>query len=83
MSNCSIACDLHDYIEIACMYHYQVKLTLKDQTSIEGKAIDILIGSDKREYLVIDTGQKQQIELNQLKKLQVLTPKAQFSEVSF
>lgn len=83
MSNCSVACDLHDFIEIACMYHYQVKLTLKDQTSIEGKAIDILIGSDKREYLVIDTGQKQQIELNQLKKLQVLTPKAQFSEVSF
>ena len=83
MSNCSVACDLHDFIEIACMYHYQVKLTLKDQTSIEGKAIDILIGSDKREYLVIDTGQKQQIELNQLRKLQVLTPKAQFTEVSF
>ena len=83
MSNCSVACDLHDFIEIACIYHYQVKLTLKDQTSIEGKAIDILIGSDKREYLVIDTGQKQQIELNQLRKLQVLTPKAQFTEVSF
>ncbi|WAR43940.1 Rho-binding antiterminator [Methylomonas rapida] len=83
MSNCSVACDLHDFIEIACMYHYQVKLTLKDQTSIEGKAIDTLIGCDKREYLVIDTGQKQQIELNQLRKLQVLTPKAQFTEVSF
>jgi Transcriptional antiterminator len=83
MSNCSVACDLHDFIEIACMYHYQVKLTLKDQTSIEGKAIDTLISSDKREYLVIDTGQKQQIELNQLRKLQVLTPKAQFTEVSF
>lgn len=83
MSNCFIACDLHDYIEIACMYGYQVKLTLKDQTTIEGKAIDTLSTPEKQEYLVIDDGQKQRIELSQLKKLQVLTPKAQFTEVVF
>ena len=37
-----ISCDLHDYIEVACMYGYQVRLILKDQSTVEGKAKDIL-----------------------------------------
>lgn len=83
MSKGTIACDLHDYIEIACLYHYQLKLTFKDQQTMEGKAIDTLTSIEKREYLIIDNGQRQQIELNRLKKLQVLTPNAQFREVIF
>ena len=83
MSQCSISCDLHDYIEIACLYGYQVKLTFKDQQTVEGKAIDTLTSAEKREYLIIENGQKQQIELDRLKKLQVLTPNAQFTEVIF
>lgn len=83
MSKSSISCNLHDYVEIACLYRYQVKLTLRDRQTIEGKAIDTLSSANKCEYLLIDTGQKQQIELNQLKKLQVLTPNARFTEVIF
>ncbi|MFA6164450.1 MAG: Rho-binding antiterminator [Methylobacter sp.] len=83
MNQCSISCELHDYLEIACMYGYRVKLTLKDHQTIEGKALDMLTTSDKQEYLVIDNGQKQQIELNQLAKMQVLTPSAKFTKVDF
>lgn len=83
MSSCAIACELHDYLEIACLYHYQVKLTLKDHSTLEGKAIDTLTTAEKREYLLLDNGQEQRIELNQLKKLTVLTPNAAFSEVVF
>lgn len=82
MNQCPISCDLHDYLEIACMYGYQVRLTLSDQQTVEGKAIDT-ITLDKREYLVIDNGQKTKIQLNQLKKMQVLTANAQFTDVSF
>jgi Rho-binding antiterminator len=82
MSPCNISCDLHDYIEIACLYGYQVKLTLKDQQSIEGKAVDI-ITADKREYLLIDNGEQQRVELTQLAKIQMLTPNAQFTEMIF
>lgn len=78
----SISCDLHDYLEIACMYHYQVKLQLKDNQSLEGKAVDV-ITIDKCEYLVIDADQRREIELTQLVKLQVLTPGAKFKEVRF
>ena len=65
------------------MYGYQVRLTLKDDQIIEGKAIDTLTTAEKREYLLIESDQKQQIELNRLKKLQVLTANAQFKELIF
>lgn len=83
MTSCPISCELHDYLEIACLYGYQVKLTLTDQQTLEGKALDTLTTAEKREYLLIDNGEKQQVELGQIKKLQVLTPNAQFTEVVF
>lgn len=84
MSQCTISCELHDYVEIACLYGYRVKLTLKDHQIIEGKALDVLTTAEKREYLVIDNEhEQQQIELNQLGNMQVLTSNAKFKEVSF
>ena len=82
MSQCTINCELHDFLEIACLYGYRVKLTLKDQQIIEGKALDVLTTAEKREYLIIDSGQRQ-IESNQLSKMQVLTANAVFKEVVF
>jgi Rho-binding antiterminator len=84
MSQCTISCELHDYLEIACLYGYRVKLTLKDQRIIEGKSLDVVTTAEKREYLIIDTGhEQQQIESNQLNKMQVLTPNAKLKEISF
>lgn len=84
MSECTIACELHDYLEIACMYNYRVALTLKDAQFIEGKALDLITGADKREYLVIGLDQeRRQIDLNHLAKMQVLTANAKFAEVIF
>ena len=84
MSQCSISCELHDYLEIACMYGYRVRLTIKNHQTIEGKAIDTVTSAEKREYLVIDNGhEKHEVELNQLVKMEVLTPNAKFKKVSF
>jgi Rho-binding antiterminator len=84
MSQYKISCELHDYLEIACMYGYRVKLILKDHQIIEGKALDVLTTAERREYLVIDDGHEQRrIESNQLAKMQVLTPNAKFKEVTF
>ena len=83
MSQENISCELHDFIEVACMYGYQIQLALKDDQVIEGKAVDITTSKDKREYLIIKNEQEQQVELTQLTKLTVLTPNAQFKEVSF
>ena len=79
-----IDCELHDYIEVACMYGYQVRLILKNQQIFEGKAKDIVTTAEKREFLIIDNEQgSQEVELIQLKKMQILTPNAQFKEVVF
>ena len=78
-----ISCELHDFVEVACMYGYQVKLILKNEQTIEGKAVDIVQSADKRECLVLDSGSKQQIDLMELSKMQVLTPNAKFTEVVF
>ena len=83
MEKYSLSCDQHDYIEIACMFGYHVKLIFKDQQTLEGKAIDTYTSADKHEYLIIDDGRKHQIDFAHLKKLQVLTAHARFSEVSF
>ncbi|OAI07943.1 Rho-binding antiterminator [Methylomonas methanica] len=82
MSECRIACDLHDYIEIACLYGYQVRLTLKDKKIVEGRALNI-VTEEKREILLLDQNPNGKIALDQLAKLQVLTPNARFTEVIF
>lgn len=83
MTQDAISCELHDFVEVACMYGYQLKLILKNHQVIEGKAIDIVNSPERHEYLVIDSDSRQQIELTQLAKMQVLTPNAKFSEVVF
>lgn len=79
----TISCDLHDFVEVACIYKYQVKLILKNSQIIEGKAIDIINSITRQEYLVIDNVSRQYIELTQLDKIQVLTPNAKFCEIVF
>ena len=77
-----ISCALHDYIEIACMYGYQIKLLLKNKQTMDGKAIDINT-NEQREYFLLDNGRQQKIELIEIKQLEVLTPRAKFQKVSF
>ena len=83
MTQDAISCELHDFVEVACMYGYRLKLILKNNQIIEGKAIDIVSSPEKREYLIIDNDSRQHIELIQLAKMEVLTPNAKFSEVVF
>ncbi|SDW78660.1 Rho-binding antiterminator [Nitrosomonas oligotropha] len=83
MTQDAISCDLHDFVEVACMYGYQLKLILKNDQIIEGKAIDIVNSPEKNECLVIDSDTRQQVELIRLAKMEVLTPSAKFSEVIF
>lgn len=78
----TLACDLHDYLEIACLYHYAVRLQLKDNLKLEGKALDI-VTEDGCEYLVLENDQQHRIDLMRLEKLQVLSPHANFNEINF
>ena len=61
-----LACDKHDYIEIACMYHFKVVLKLKAGGEITGHALDTVLNSNREECIQI-------INHNQLPELIILS----------
>jgi Rho-binding antiterminator len=78
-----ISCHLHDYIEIACLYGYRIKLELVNGGTLQGQAITIET-ENQREYLLIDVaGAQHRIETNQLKRMQALTHNPHFNHIQF
>ncbi|MGR9087988.1 MAG: Rho-binding antiterminator [Gammaproteobacteria bacterium] len=82
--NCAnISCELHDYIEIACMHGYRVRLRLRGGQTAIGRALDTLVTAEKKEYLIIDDGEKRQVELTQIEIMEALSPNAAFKRIHF
>ena len=80
----TISCQLHDYIEIACLYGYRVSLTLKQGEPIQGKALTTETTADKRELMVVKIDEAQaKIDLTDIKSMRALTPNLNFTEVYF
>ena len=48
-----LKCDLHDYIEIVCLYHYPLKLTLSSGAVLSGTAVTTRYNDQRQECLVI------------------------------
>lgn len=55
-----IDCDLHDYLEIACMYHYCLRIELTDGTYLDAKALTTCTTADKEEFLLVENHENQQ-----------------------
>jgi Rho-binding antiterminator len=67
-----ISCNQHDYIEIVCMYHYPVKLTLKSGAVILGIAVDTARNEAREECIKLTTEAGEAfVVLSQLKQLEV------------
>lgn len=83
-ANKSIACDLYDYLEIACMYRYQVRVTLKSGEVLVGVPKATVI-EDKKELLLLEceSNQPQKIATLNLKTMEVLTANAKFTRIEF
>ncbi|MDJ0834215.1 MAG: Rho-binding antiterminator [Gammaproteobacteria bacterium] len=83
MSESVISCHIHDYIEIACMYGYQVRLELTNHDRIEGKPVTTKSKS-KQEFLVMQTAAGQQdIELSNIRIMRALTSNPHFDRIDF
>jgi Rho-binding antiterminator len=79
-----ISCQTHDYIEIACLYGFQIRLQLTDGSSQQGIAITTETSSDKREWLILQQpAGKIQIDLMQIKSMQSLTANSHFELINF
>ncbi|RKZ63827.1 MAG: hypothetical protein DRQ44_09735 [Gammaproteobacteria bacterium] len=79
-----ISCALHDYIEIACTFGYEVRLEFFSGPVLQGTARTTETSNDKKEYLLLDCQQKTlKIELVNIKKMTALQPNPHFDSVDF
>ncbi|HEY0892294.1 MAG TPA: Rho-binding antiterminator [Cellvibrio sp.] len=79
-----ISCNQHDHIEIVCMYHYPIKLTLKSGDTIEGIALDAQRNDQRYECIKIDIeGVEQLVVLDEIKILEVMVENPHLQKVTF
>ncbi len=81
MSPAILACDLHDHVEIICMRLYQVLIHQLDDSTIQGIARDTR-STAQEEFLLLDQdGQKVEIPLLQIERIEVLDANAPQQEI--
>ncbi|MCY9802765.1 Rho-binding antiterminator [Vibrio scophthalmi] len=79
-----ISCQQYDYLEIACLYHFLVRITLKDQSVYEGIARDTRYNEHHQECLLIEIKQEEILLPTELMlSLQALTDNPHFSLIEF
>ena len=78
-----IACELHDYLEIACQHRYRLHIELTDGDTIEARAVDTTTAASKEEFLVVAdaSGQEQRLRLDRLRAITPLDAGARFGRV--
>lgn len=76
-----IDCGLHDYLEIACLYHYQLRIELTDGQCLEGRALTTET-REQAEFLHIETqGKELSLRLDQLLAITPLEAGARFGRI--
>jgi Rho-binding antiterminator len=79
-----ISCDKHDYVEIACMYNYLIKLTLNSGDEIKGVAFDVKLNENREECLNIKVNNIDSlVVLDSVSKMEVLVDNPHFKVVTF
>lgn len=69
-----INCSDYDYVEIACMHRYPVRLSMKNGDIIEGTALDTARNEAKAECIKIsESSGERLVELDQIARMEVLT----------
>jgi Rho-binding antiterminator len=79
-----IDCTLHDHLEIACLFHYQVQLKLKNGATVTGEAQTTTTWPNRSETLAVLTkAGTEHVPLEQLSHMLILTENARFLQVDF
>ncbi|MFH7564883.1 Rho-binding antiterminator [Oceanimonas smirnovii] len=77
-------CDQHDYLEIACMYRYEIRLILTTGEQITGIALDTSRNEHKEECLKLNTGtQVCLLPLSGLASMSATRPNPHFQHINF
>ena len=77
-------CDLHDFLEIACMRSYLLELELVDGQRLVARALTTRTSATKEEFLAVEqNGTERQIRLDQLAAMTPSNASAEFGRIVF
>ena len=79
-----LSCDLHDYIEIVCLYQYPLKLTLNSGAVLTGTARTTQYNDQRQECLLIQQQETEQLVLlDDIALLEVTVANPHLQQVRF
>lgn len=79
-----ISCEQHDYIEIACLYNYRVRLIFDSGAELEGTAVDTERNHNNEECIKIRVSNADNlVVLGSIKTMEVLVENPHFNRVTF
>ncbi|WOH36418.1 Rho-binding antiterminator [Thalassotalea fonticola] len=79
-----ISCEQHDYVEIACMYNYLIRLTLNSGDEFEGVALEVKRNKSREECVKIKINNTESLfVLDSVSKIEALVDNPHFKVVSF
>jgi len=77
-----LACDLYDYLEIACMHRYQLAIELVDGSHLLGQALTTETTASKGEFLLLrTTAGEQRLRMDRLLAITPQDADASFGRV--
>ncbi|WPC03938.1 Rho-binding antiterminator [Pseudomonas benzenivorans] len=75
-------CDLYDYLEIACLHRYLLRIELLGGECLEVEALTTQTTASKEEFLLVrDAAGERRLRLDRLLAITPLTPGASFARV--
>jgi Rho-binding antiterminator len=79
-----LSCHLHDTIEIACLYGFEICLQLDNKEIVEGKAMTTQTLPNKTEcLLMLVADQTVKIEITDILTMQAITQNPHFDLIEF
>jgi Rho-binding antiterminator len=79
-----LSCHLHDYVEIACLYGFEVSLQLSNQKTVQGKAMTTKITLNKSEHLlVLVNGQTVEVDTADILTMKAVSQNPHFDLIEF
>ncbi|PKG56763.1 transcriptional antiterminator [Shewanella sp. Choline-02u-19] len=68
----TVNCHCHDYLELACMRGYQLKIELHNKAPLTAQAVTLVTKADKTEWLIVKQVVKQNNSLNEIRLDQII-----------
>ena len=79
-----IDCIHYDYLEMACLYRYDVRVQTRDGFTVEGAAVDIRMDGNRDEFLILRAEDREYlVRLSAVARLEPLRDDARFGPIVF